>query len=68
MGVAAGAATIGAEQGVVPMSSGCVPRWTADGIAAVPLLAMIRHGESDWNRENRCTGWGDVEFSETGVA
>ena len=29
---------------------------------------MIRHGESDWNRENRCTGWGDVELSETGVA
>jgi 2,3-bisphosphoglycerate-dependent phosphoglycerate mutase len=29
---------------------------------------MIRHGESDWNRENRFTGWVDVDLSETGVA
>ena len=29
---------------------------------------MIRHGESNWNRENRFTGWVDVELSETGVA
>jgi 2,3-bisphosphoglycerate-dependent phosphoglycerate mutase len=28
---------------------------------------MIRHGESDWNRENRFTGWIDVDLSETGV-
>ena len=29
-------------------------------------LVLIRHGESDWNRENRFTGWTDVELSETG--
>ena len=34
----------------------------------MPYLAMIRHGESDWNRENRFTGWVDVDLSETGVA
>lgn len=33
----------------------------------MPYLAMIRHGESKWNRENRFTGWIDVELSETGV-
>jgi 2,3-bisphosphoglycerate-dependent phosphoglycerate mutase len=29
---------------------------------------MIRHGESDWNRQNRFTGWVDVDLSETGLA
>jgi len=30
-------------------------------------LVMIRHGESDWNRENRFTGWTDVRLSEKGT-
>lgn len=30
-------------------------------------LVLLRHGESDWNRENRFTGWTDVDLSETGV-
>ncbi len=29
-------------------------------------LVLIRHGESEWNLENRFTGWTDVELSETG--
>lgn len=28
---------------------------------------MLRHGESVWNKENRFTGWKDVELSELGV-
>jgi 2,3-bisphosphoglycerate-dependent phosphoglycerate mutase len=31
-------------------------------------LVLIRHGESQWNRENRFTGWHDVGLSEKGVA
>jgi len=31
-------------------------------------LVLIRHGESTWNRENRFTGWTDVDLSERGVA
>ena len=31
-------------------------------------LVLIRHGESDWNRENRFTGWTDVDLSEKGLA
>ena len=27
---------------------------------------LLRHGESDWNRENRFTGWTDVDLSERG--
>lgn len=29
-------------------------------------LVMIRHGESEWNRENRFTGWTDIDLSERG--
>src|SRR5579859_5737512 len=31
-------------------------------------LVLVRHGESAWNKENRFTGWTDVDLSETGVA
>jgi 2,3-bisphosphoglycerate-dependent phosphoglycerate mutase len=31
-------------------------------------LVLIRHGESQWNRENRFTGWRDVPLSEKGIA
>jgi 2,3-bisphosphoglycerate-dependent phosphoglycerate mutase len=30
-------------------------------------LMLLRHGESDWNRENRFTGWTDVDLSATGM-
>jgi 2,3-bisphosphoglycerate-dependent phosphoglycerate mutase len=31
-------------------------------------LVLIRHGESTWNKENRFTGWKDVDLSEKGRA
>jgi 2,3-bisphosphoglycerate-dependent phosphoglycerate mutase len=31
-------------------------------------LVVIRHGESQWNKENRFTGWQDVDLSEVGIA
>ena len=30
-------------------------------------LVLLRHGESVWNKENRFTGWTDVDLSEKGV-
>jgi 2,3-bisphosphoglycerate-dependent phosphoglycerate mutase len=33
----------------------------------VKKLVLIRHGESTWNKENRFTGWTDVDLSEKGV-
>src|SRR5262245_14414099 len=30
-------------------------------------LVLLRHGESQWNRENRFTGWVDVDLSPTGI-
>jgi len=30
-------------------------------------LVLLRHGESLWNKENRFTGWTDVDLSERGV-
>lgn len=31
-------------------------------------LVLLRHGESAWNKENRFTGWTDVDLSEKGLA
>jgi 2,3-bisphosphoglycerate-dependent phosphoglycerate mutase len=33
----------------------------------MPTLVLLRHGESTWNRENRFTGWTDVDLSERGL-
>jgi 2,3-bisphosphoglycerate-dependent phosphoglycerate mutase len=30
-------------------------------------LVLLRHGESQWNRENRFTGWVDVDLSPVGI-
>ena len=30
-------------------------------------LVLLRHGESVWNKENRFTGWTDVDLSDKGV-
>jgi 2,3-bisphosphoglycerate-dependent phosphoglycerate mutase len=34
----------------------------------VRKLVLLRHGESLWNRENRFTGWADVDLTDTGCA
>ena len=33
----------------------------------MPTLVLVRHGESQWNLENRFTGWVDVPLSEKGL-
>jgi 2,3-bisphosphoglycerate-dependent phosphoglycerate mutase len=33
----------------------------------MPTLVLLRHGQSQWNLENRFTGWWDVDLSERGV-
>ena len=30
-------------------------------------IVLLRHGESEWNKENRFTGWTDVPLSDKGV-
>jgi len=34
----------------------------------MPLLVLLRHGQSQWNLENRFTGWWDVDLSDQGIA
>ncbi|GIX20789.1 MAG: 2,3-bisphosphoglycerate-dependent phosphoglycerate mutase [Erythrobacter sp.] len=34
----------------------------------MPKLILLRHGQSQWNLENRFTGWWDVDLTEKGVA
>lgn len=31
-------------------------------------LVLLRHGESVWNKENKFTGWTDVDLSENGIS
>ena len=30
-------------------------------------IVLVRHGESQWNKENRFTGWTNVDLSEKGL-
>ncbi|HMC62583.1 MAG TPA: 2,3-diphosphoglycerate-dependent phosphoglycerate mutase [Candidatus Solibacter sp.] len=39
---------------------------TKSATRLVTKLVIVRHGESTWNRENRFTGWTDVDLSEKG--
>ena len=34
----------------------------------MPRLILVRHGQSQWNLENRFTGWWDVDLTDKGVA
>ena len=31
-------------------------------------LVLLRHGQSEWNLENKFTGWTDVDLTEKGEA
>ena len=33
----------------------------------MPQLVLLRHGQSQWNLENRFTGWWDVDLSDQGI-
>ncbi|MDF7775106.1 2,3-diphosphoglycerate-dependent phosphoglycerate mutase [Sphingomonas sp. AOB5] len=33
----------------------------------MPTLVLIRHGQSEWNLENRFTGWWDVNLTDKGI-
>ncbi|MXO65731.1 2,3-diphosphoglycerate-dependent phosphoglycerate mutase [Altericroceibacterium endophyticum] len=34
----------------------------------MPTLILVRHGQSQWNLENRFTGWWDVDLTDKGVS
>ena len=38
-----------------------------EGRRLMPTLVLLRHGQSQWNLENRFTGWWDVGLTERGV-
>ena len=31
-------------------------------------LVLVRHGESEWNLQNRFTGWVDLDLTEKGIS
>jgi len=30
-------------------------------------IVLVRHGESEWNKENRFTGWTNVDLTPHGI-
>jgi hypothetical protein len=36
-------------------------------VGTMKRVVLLRHGESEWNRENRFTGWTDVTLSPKGI-
>lgn len=51
--------------GTIPAQAGEVSASSSAG-GAVHKLVLMRHGESQWNLENRFTGWTDVDLTEKG--
>ena len=44
------------------------PGEAREGHRLMPTLVLLRHGQSQWNLENRFTGWWDVDLSDQGIA
>lgn len=42
-------------------------RGMASSVKPFNRLVLVRHGESQWNKENRFTGWYDVPLSDKGI-
>ena len=40
---------------------------TYKGVGILSSLILVRHGQSQWNLENRFTGWVDVPLSVKGI-
>ena len=53
-------------------SSGTAPRVQRPPRASIEephaRLILVRHGQSEWNRANRFTGWVDVDLTEVGIS
>ncbi len=49
-------------------SASSAPAASGGAASATMSLVLIRHGESEWNKENLFTGWTDVDLSEAGRA
>src|SRR5206468_11685142 len=60
--------TVASERTRIKRKTRLAPRATARYSGIMPDLILLRHGESQWNLENRFTGWVDVPLSPRGEA
>ena len=51
----------------VGQKDGCGSQTQLRGVATMKALVLLRHGESEWNLENRFTGWTDVDLTPKGI-
>ena len=51
----------------VGQKDGCGSQTQLRGVATMKTLVLLRHGESEWNLENRFTGWTDVDLTPKGI-
>jgi 2,3-bisphosphoglycerate-dependent phosphoglycerate mutase len=51
-----------------PKNNPCSKRPGSTGGPAAYTLILLRHGESRWNRENRFTGWTDIDLTPAGIS
>ena len=56
-----------ASDGSAAGTDGCAAFDAGPEVVSVHTLVLLRHGESEWNRENRFTGWTDVDLSPAGT-
>ena len=62
-------ACLDALHAILPELEGAKPtREAREGRRLMPTLVLLRHGQSQWNLENRFTGWWDVDLSDKGIA
>ncbi len=54
--------------GQLSVDNGVQSHTADDYDSSMPTLVCIRHGQSQWNLENRFTGWVDSDLSDRGVA
>ena len=67
-GCASGSGSAASGSGSASTSEASASAASSGVAGSTMTLVILRHGESEWNKENLFTGWTDVDLSEAGRA